>query len=135
MAGIHSFKAEGRQFSTYMGDAANPRAGFAEIAKLIGPAISSTMGAGVVTYRRLTAPWALPFDEVVVILAGAMRVISDGTVHQAGPGDVLFFPKETPLTYEVDDEVTLFYVKYPVDLTAAVPQTHGLPSPGKANKA
>jgi len=36
MAGVHSFKAEGRQFSTYMGDAARPEAGFAEIAKLIG---------------------------------------------------------------------------------------------------
>ncbi|PWR21882.1 AraC family ligand binding domain-containing protein [Zavarzinia compransoris] len=113
MAGVRCFPAGSRAFAPYIDNA--------EIAKLIGPEVSSTMGAGVVTYRRLSAPWSLPFDEVVIVLAGAMRVVSDGAVHEAGPGDVLFFPKETPLTYEVDDEVTLFYVKYPVGLTAPIP--------------
>ncbi|PWR21300.1 AraC family ligand binding domain-containing protein [Zavarzinia aquatilis] len=119
---VQCYKAADRQFVTYLGKPGQTAVNYAEIAKLIGPEVSSSMGAGVVTYRRLTVTWCLPFDEVLVILAGAMRVTSSGVTHSAQPGDVLFFPKETPLDYEVDDEVTLFYVKYPVDRTAAVPE-------------
>lgn len=121
MSEIACFKAEGRRFETYMGTPDSASGPFAEIAKLIGPEISTSMGAGVVTYRRLEAPWSLPFDEAVVILAGRMAVVSAGVRYDAVPGDVLWFPKETPLTYVVEDEVTLFYVKFPVSETAAVP--------------
>lgn len=122
MAEIKCFKAADRVFETYMGDPQVPERNYARIAKLIGPEISQSMGGGVVTYRKLTAPWSLPFDEIVVVLDGAFRVTAGGVAHDCVPGDVLWFPAHTPLTYEVEDFVTVFYAKHPVGLTATVPE-------------
>lgn len=125
MAEIKCFKASERVFETYMGDPAAPEHNYARIAKLVGPEISRSMGGGVVTYRGLTAPWTLPFDEFVIVLDGAFRVTSAGVSYDCVPGDVLWFPAHTPLTYEVADFVTLFYAKHPVGLTAEVPGQDG----------
>ncbi|WP_439814736.1 cupin domain-containing protein [Zavarzinia sp. CC-PAN008] len=115
--GIRCFKASERHFEPYIGDPADPLRGEARIARLVGPEISRSMGGGIVIYGRQTASWALPFDEFVVILKGAMRVVSGGVTYQGEVGDVLWFPAHTPLTYEIDDEVTVFYAKHPVDAT------------------
>ncbi|RJF87134.1 DUF861 domain-containing protein [Oleomonas cavernae] len=121
MPEIKCFKAADRTFETYMGSPDRPEKDYARIAKLVGPEISQSMGGGVVTYRKLTAPWSLPFDELVVVLDGAFTVTSAGKAYDCVAGDVLWFPAHTPLTYEVADFVTVFYAKHPVGLTAAVP--------------
>jgi ethanolamine utilization protein EutQ len=107
------FSAAERSFSPYQGfDNAYPD-GEARIARLIGPGVSETLGGGVVVYRRVKTVWRLPFDEIVYVVSGAMTVSAGGKSWRAGPGDVLFFAKGEPVEYDVADEVTVFYAKYP----------------------
>lgn len=108
------FPAAGRATAPYTAfDNAYPDGG-AEIARLIGEETSATLGGGVVTYRRVKTLWHLPFDEIVCILSGSMTVEAGGERWAAGPGDVLFFPEGEPIAYDVPEEVTVFYAKYPV---------------------
>ena len=108
------FPTATRRFAPYGGYANAYPDGGAEIARLIGPETSATLGGGVVTYRRVKTTWHLPFDEIVCVLAGAMTVRAGGETWQAGPGDVLFFAEAEPVEYDVAGEVTVFYAKYPV---------------------
>jgi ethanolamine utilization protein EutQ len=108
------FPGAERRFSPYTGFANDYPDGAAEIARLVGPETSATLGGGIVTYRRVKTTWHLPFDEIVCILAGAMTVTAGGKTWQAKPGDVLFFAKAEPVDYDVAGEVIVFYAKYPV---------------------
>src|SRR5262249_32708586 len=107
MAEIAVFPAQSRQFAPYTSEALRP--GGARIARLVGADISKSMGAGVVVYEKLTVDWDLPFDELIIVLEGAMRIHSQGRTYDCGPGDVAWFPAHTPLTYEVAQRVTVFY--------------------------
>src|SRR5258706_44623 len=56
------FPTAARRFAPYEGFANVYPDGGAEIARLVGPETSSTLGGGVVTYRRVKTTWHLPFD-------------------------------------------------------------------------
>ena len=43
----------------------------ATIARLIGPEISHSMGAGVATFDDCSIAWTVLYDEVIVVLEGA----------------------------------------------------------------
>jgi ethanolamine utilization protein EutQ len=112
MAGF--FPRSDHRFEPYRGFANAYPDGDAAIARLVGPETSGTLGGGIVTYRRVRTTWHLPFDEIVCILAGQMIVRANGMTWNAGVGDVLFFAKAEPVEYDVEQEVTVFYAKYPV---------------------
>ncbi len=112
------YPSSGWRFEPYRGFANAYPDGEAVIARLIGTEVSDTLGGGIVTYRRVKTTWRLPFDEIVCVLAGRMTVRSADRVWQAQPGDVLFFPKAEPVEYDVEEEVTVFYAKYPVGAAA-----------------
>ena len=111
---ISVYTAADRQFETYLGDAAAPEKGGARIARLIGRANSTSIGGGVVVYDRVTVDWDLPFDEMITVIEGAMKVHSGGKTHALLRGDVAWFPAHTPLTYEVPDRVVVSYAIWPM---------------------
>jgi ethanolamine utilization protein EutQ len=119
MAEIAVFPAKVRQFTQYLGTASEPKKGVARIARLVGTDISKSMGGGVVVYEGLTVEWDLPFDELIVVLEGTMRIHSRGKSYDCRAGDVAWFPAHTPLTYEVADRATVFYALHPVDFAVA----------------
>jgi ethanolamine utilization protein EutQ (cupin superfamily) len=43
-----------------------------------------------------------------------MTVRANGETWHATAGDVLFFAKAEPVEYDIAEEVTVFYAKYPV---------------------
>ena len=108
------YPSAGRSFTPYLEFENSYADGDASIARLVGPDTSATLGGGVVTYRRVRTTWHLPFDEIVCVLAGEMTVSANGQTWHAKAGDVLFFAKAEPVDYDVADEVTVFYAKYPV---------------------
>jgi ethanolamine utilization protein EutQ len=112
MAGF--FPRSDRRFEPYQGFANAYADGDAAIARLVGPETSATLGGGIVTYRRVRTVWHLPFDEIVCVLAGEMVVRANGETWHARGGDVLFFAEAEPVEYDVAQEVTVFYAKYPV---------------------
>jgi ethanolamine utilization protein EutQ (cupin superfamily) len=91
--------------------------GYASIARLIGPEISKTLGAGIATYNGCSFEWTLEYDEVIVVLEGIFRIrVGDACdrVIEAKPGDVIWLPEKTRLKYE-GDKAKIFYATYPVD--------------------
>ncbi|MFL5258334.1 MAG: cupin domain-containing protein [Hyphomicrobiales bacterium] len=112
MADVRHIGATDMRFETFGGPP-----GEAMIARLIGPEASRTMGAGVATFDRCSIEWTVLYDEVIVVLEGKFRLKigrSGERTIEAGPGDVVWIPENTPLRYE-GDGAKVFYALYPVD--------------------
>ena len=91
--------------------------GMAMIARLVGPDQSASMGAGIATFDACSIEWTVLYDEVIVVLEGTfrLRIGAQGErVIEAGPGDVIWLPENTPLRYE-GDGAKVFYALHPVD--------------------
>jgi ethanolamine utilization protein EutQ len=112
MKEISVFSSADRRYERYLGEEGKPD-GHAFIAKLIGDPISQTMGGGVVIYEKVTVDWDLPFDEMITLIQGSMKIHSGGKSHELSAGDVAWFPAHTPLTYEVPERVVVSYAIYP----------------------
>lgn len=53
-------------------------------------------------------------DDVMVVLEGRVSVSSQGNTVSAGPGEIVYMPKGTPVTIRTDKEGALTaYVTYP----------------------
>ncbi|HEX6230124.1 MAG TPA: cupin domain-containing protein [Actinomycetota bacterium] len=66
-------------------------------------------------WRRLpeTGPMEPPYHEIAVIVEGEVEVTDeDGTVHRAGPGDVLVTPKGSKATWRALSPVKKFWAVY-----------------------
>jgi ethanolamine utilization protein EutQ len=110
---IKVFKSNDREFVRYLGDDTAPEKGSARISRLIGSSNSSSIGGGVFIYERITVDWVLPFDEMITVIEGTMRIHSGGASYDLNPCDVAWFPARTPLTYEVTERVIVSYAIYP----------------------
>jgi len=91
--------------------------GKASIARLVGPELSSTMGAGIAVFDGCSIEWTVLYDEVIVVLEGTFRLKLGkdfAETLEASPGDVIWLPEHTPLRYE-GDAARVFYALYPVD--------------------
>jgi ethanolamine utilization protein EutQ len=91
--------------------------GTAKIARLIGEDESKTMGGGVAIFDGCSVEWTVLYDEAIVVLEGSFRLRwGNGykNVMEAGPGDVIWIPENTPLKYE-GEKAKVFYTLYPVD--------------------
>lgn len=105
---VHFRKSEMR-FAAYGGPP-----GKATIARLVGPDISKTMGAGIATFDGCSIEWTVLYDEVIVVLEGTFRLVVGKETHVCTPGDVVWIPENTPIRYE-GDKATVFYALHPVD--------------------
>lgn len=112
---VKHFPAGQMQFEPYGGPP-----GKAGIARLVGPGTSSSMGAGVATFDGCSIEWTVLYDELIVVLDGTFRLRiggPDARTIEAGPGDVIWLPENTPLRYE-GDGARVFYALSPVDWKA-----------------
>jgi ethanolamine utilization protein EutQ len=113
---IQHFKSSERSFDHFGGPP-----GRAEIARLVGPELSQTMGAGLAKFDDCSIEWTVLYDELIVVLEGTFRLQVGGETYVCAPGDVLWIPENTPLRYE-GERSTVFYAVYPVDWR----QRHGI---------
>lgn len=106
------FRAKGMNFEAFGGPP-----GAASIARLVGPELSRSMGAGVAIFDGCSIEWTVLYDEVIVVLEGNFRLrLGEDFAEtlEAGPGDVIWLPENTPLRYE-GDGAKVFYALHPVD--------------------
>lgn len=106
---IQHFKSSERSFEHFGGPP-----GHADIARLVGPELSRTMGAGVARFDGCSIEWTVLYDELVVVLEGTFRLREGEETYTCAAGDVLWIPENTPLRYE-GEKSTVFYAVYPVD--------------------
>lgn len=81
---------------------------------------STTLCSGVTTYDGCSIESAMRYDEVFVVLDGAVRILwgrDFGRTVEARRGDVVWLPKGSKVKYE-GDKGRIFYTLYPVDWQA-----------------
>jgi len=105
---VHYRKAE-MDFAAFGGPP-----GKAMIARLVGPDMSKTMGAGIATFDGCSIEWTVLYDEVIVVLEGTFRLVVGSDTYSCTPGDVVWIPENTPIKYE-GDKAKVFYALHPVD--------------------
>ena len=82
---------------------------------VITSADGSSMATGFMALDKGEFPWTLTYDEVDIVLDGEL-VITRGSVSvHARPGDVIFIPKGSSITFGTPDRVRFVYVAFPAN--------------------
>lgn len=82
---------------------------------VITSADGAPMAAGYMTLQRGEFPWTLDYDEIDVVLEGELVITREGESVRAGPGDMVFIPKGSKITFGTPSSVRFAYVTYPAD--------------------
>lgn len=75
------------------------------------------LGGGIIRFDDGGAgdPWRLPYEEMLCVLTGILRIRYDDAVLEAGPGEVVTIPRGAEVVYEGDPGTTAFYALTPAD--------------------
>lgn len=78
------------------------------------------MAAGYMTLDAPPAgagefPWTLSYDEIDVVLEGELVITRGRQVVRGGPGDVIFIPKNSSITFGTPSHARFVYVAFPAD--------------------
>ena len=84
-----------------------------EIARLVTPEFSEGLEAGVINLDKCSFDWMLTYDEILYVLEGHLRVVVNEENLDCDKGDAVWFPRDTPLRFEVDEKAVCFYAVYP----------------------
>jgi ethanolamine utilization protein EutQ len=60
-------------------------------------------------------PWTLTYDEIDVVLEGELVITRGQEVVRGGPGDVIFIPKGSSITFGTPQHTRFVYVAFPAD--------------------
>ena len=60
-------------------------------------------------------PWTLNYDEIDVVLEGELIITRGSEVVRGGPGDVIFIPKGSSITFGTPRHTRFVYVAFPAD--------------------
>ncbi len=102
----------------------------AAVLATVNAGVSGTMGAGIGTFEDCAIAWTVTYDEVLFIADGEFTLRVGDDVYEAGPGDILWIPKDTALVYEAKGKVTFFYAVYPASASPSASQTTAHPTAG-----
>ena len=73
------------------------------------------LGCGLMVMERTTFPWTLTYDEMDYVIEGRLDIQVDGKTVSAGPGEVLYIPKDTSIQFSVRDKARFLYFVYPAN--------------------
>jgi ethanolamine utilization protein EutQ len=104
------FKRSAMKFENFGGEGP----GTGTIARLIGPDLSKTMGAGIATFDGTSIDWTVLYDEMIVVIEGTFRLGTPEGEITAKPGDVIWIPENTPISYR-GEKAVVCYALYPID--------------------
>lgn len=79
----------------------------------------SPMAAGYMSLECGSLPWTLNYDEIDVVLEGELVIRRGAETAQAGPGDCIFIPKGSSITFETPNFARFVYVTYPANWDGA----------------
>lgn len=60
-------------------------------------------------------PWTLTYDEIDIVLEGELVITREGEQVRGGPGDVIFIPKGSAITFGTPSYTRFVYVAYPAN--------------------
>jgi ethanolamine utilization protein EutQ len=82
---------------------------------VVTAADGSPVAAGVMSLREGSFPWELTYDEVQLVLEGELHLGTDEGTIVGHPGDLLYVPKGTRLTFGTPSWTRFLYVTYPAE--------------------
>ncbi len=89
---------------------------------------SSTMGGGMALGGAgWHEEWTVTYDEILFIHEGNLRLKVGDEVYCAGPGDTLWIPRDTPLTYLAEEDVWFFFAVCPATSSPAASKVERYP--------
>ena len=75
----------------------------------------SPMAAGFMSLHKGSFPWTLTYDEIQFVIEGELHLITEKGTKIGKPGDVLFIPKGTSLTFSTPQWAKFLYITYPAE--------------------
>ena len=75
----------------------------------------SPMAAGFLSMHPGSFPWTLTYDEVQYVVEGELHIGHEHGLIIGKPGDVLYIPKDTAITFGTPNWAKFFYVTYPAE--------------------
>ena len=86
----------------------------AQAAGVTGPEDGTRLGSGYARMSGAEIPWTIKYDEVILVIEGSLTVrTADGDLT-AGPGESIWLPNGTELTY-IADNALVFYAIEPAN--------------------
>ncbi len=82
---------------------------------VVTSADGSTMAAGYMALEKGEFPWTLTYDEVDIVLEGELVITRGEVAVHGGPGDVIFIPKGSSITFGTPSQVRFIYVAFPAN--------------------
>ena len=77
---------------------------------------SPRLGAGIMELGSGSSlDWTLTYDEIDYVIEGTLDIIIEGRKMSAGPGEIIFIPKNTSITFSTPNKTRFFYVVYPAN--------------------
>jgi ethanolamine utilization protein EutQ len=73
------------------------------------------MAAGFLSMHKGSFPWTLTYDEVQYVVEGELHIGHEHGMIIGKPGDVLYIPKDTAITFGTPNWAKFFYVTYPAE--------------------
>lgn len=97
------------------------------VGDVIDASVSDSMSVGYYRNARKGErnAWVVTYDEVLVVVRGALTIRSDEGDKTAKAGEVIFLSKGTALAYEAaEDDTEVVYVSYPHWMQAHAASEH-----------
>lgn len=82
---------------------------------VVTSADGAPMAAGYMTLTRGSFPWSLSYDEVQVVLEGELHIGTPEGVRIGRPGDILYVPKGSQITFGTPSWARFVYVTFPAN--------------------
>ena len=76
---------------------------------------SPRLGAGLMEMEDTTFPWTLHYDEMDYVIEGELTVEIGHRRITAGPGQVIYIPKDSSIRFSVSGKARFLYFVYPAD--------------------
>lgn len=82
---------------------------------VVTSADGSPIAAGYLTLTAGSFPWTLTYDEVQIVLEGELHIGTAQGTRVGRPGDVLYVPKGSAITFGTPTWARFVYVTFPAD--------------------
>ena len=73
------------------------------------------IAAGFLSLHAGSFPWTLDYDEVEYVVEGELHIGTEQGTVVGRPGDVLYIPRGTSITFGTPSWAKFLYVTYPAD--------------------
>ena len=75
----------------------------------------SPMGAGYMSLDKGEMKWMLSYDEIDIVLEGELVITRGSEQVRGGPGDTIYIPKGSSITFGTPNWTRFVYVVFPVN--------------------